>query len=323
MKIRKVSSDAVKVYENAQVKYKMAANTREIQFMAGNNNQCPIQNISKEKYLDMQTGEIKERKKSDNRYHTRKSVRKSINRLMDIIKCNATEPSHCKWLTLTYGDAMTDYKKVYEDGKMFLRRLQKYLNNNEEIFDSQKTFKRITVAEPQGENHNNSWHLHILLIFDVPAPFISNEVMADLWGYGITDTHKVYDAEGLALYFKAYLSDIEYTEESVVEGLTDAPKNIVEKNVNGWNKKFIKGERLKYYPTGMSLFSASRGMKRPVVEKITNKEAMERVDDCKMVYRETYVIGDEIKGNIVDKRYYRKDKKVSDQHQNKDKPTNP
>lgn len=67
-------------------------------------------NISKDKSLDKETGEIKARKKSDNRYQTPKSVRKSINRLMDLIKCNATEPIHCKWVTLTYGDAMTDHK---------------------------------------------------------------------------------------------------------------------------------------------------------------------------------------------------------------------
>ncbi len=54
---------------------------------------------------------------------------------------------------------------------------------------------------------------------------------------------------------------------------------IVVKKVNGKNKKFTNDERLKYYPTGMPLFSASRGMKRPVVEKISNKEAMERVSD--------------------------------------------
>ena len=309
MQIKKVNSDAIKLYETSQVKLKTAGNLREVQLMAGNNNYCPIQNISKDKYLDKQTGEIKERKKSDNRYQSPKSVHKSINRLMDLIKCNATIPNHCRWLTLTYADAMTDHKKVYEDGKMFLRRLQRYLDNSEEIFDGQKSFMRITVAEPQGEKHGNSWHFHILLIFNAPAPFIDNEVIAELWGYGITDTLKVYDAEGLALYFKAYLSDIEYSEEPVVEGLAEEPKNIVEKNVNGWNKKFIKGERLKYYPTGMPLFSASRGMKRPTIEKISNKEAMERVEDCKMVYRETYLIGDEKKGNIVDKRYYKKTKK--------------
>ena len=162
---------------------------------------------------------------------------------MDLIRCNATEPSHCKWLTLTYANAMTDHTKVYEDGKMFLRRLQRYLNKSKELVDSQKSFKRITVAEPQGKNHDNSWHLHILLIFDVTAPFIANGVIADLWGHGITDTRKVYDTEGLALYFKAYLSDVEYEDET---GEEDTPKSgIVEKKVDGKNKKFIKGERLK------------------------------------------------------------------------------
>jgi bifunctional pyridoxal-dependent enzyme with beta-cystathionase and maltose regulon repressor activities len=47
--------------------------------------------------------------------------------------------------------AMTNHEKVYEDGKKFLRRLQRYLNNQTDLSDGQKTFKRITVAEPQGE----------------------------------------------------------------------------------------------------------------------------------------------------------------------------
>ena len=58
MRIRKVNSDAIKLYETSQVKLKTAGNTREVQFMAGNNNRCPIQNISKDKYLDKETGEI-------------------------------------------------------------------------------------------------------------------------------------------------------------------------------------------------------------------------------------------------------------------------
>ena len=34
--------------------------------------------------------------------------------------------------------------------------------------------------------------------------------------------------------------------------------------VDGISKQFIKGERLKYYPSGMNLYSSSRGMKKPV-----------------------------------------------------------
>lgn len=170
MRIKKVSSDTIKLYETSQVKFKTAGkhqrieskfNSLEVQFTTGNNKHCPIQNISKNKYVDKQTGEIKERKKALSRYQTPKSVRKSINRLMDLIRCNATEPSYCKWITLTYADVMTDHTKVYEDGKMFIRRLQRYLNKSEEIADSQKSFKRITVAELQGESHDNSWYLHL------------------------------------------------------------------------------------------------------------------------------------------------------------------
>ena len=45
------------------------------------------------------------------------------------------------------------------------------------------------------------------------------------------------------MYFKSYLSDIEYTDEPVVEGLADEPKNVVEKNVNGEIRNLSKGER--------------------------------------------------------------------------------
>lgn len=72
------------------------------------------------------------------------------------------------------------------------------------------------------------------------------------------------------------------------------------------SKQFIKGERLKYYPTSMNLYSSSRGMKRPEVEEMTNAEAMVRVGDAELVYRETYAIGKEDKGNLIDKRYYKK-----------------
>lgn len=94
-------------------------------------------------------------------------------------------------------------------------------------------------------------------------------MIAELWGHGITSTHKVFD---------------------------------------GVSKQFIKGERLKFYPAGMNLYSSSRGMKRPVVEELTNKEAMVRVGDAELVYRETYDIGDENCGNFIDKRYYKTSK---------------
>jgi hypothetical protein len=88
MQIKKVDSKSIILHEHTQIKFKTAGSICEVQFMAGNNNHCPIQNISKDRYLDKETGEIKERKKSENRYQSPKSARKSINKLMDLIRCN-------------------------------------------------------------------------------------------------------------------------------------------------------------------------------------------------------------------------------------------
>lgn len=304
MRVRKVNSNDVKIHDSVQVKLKTAGNTSVVQFTAGNNKTCTVRNLSKDTYLDTRTGEVKQKKKSESRYQSPKSVRKSINRLMDLIRCNATDPAKCKWLTITYEEVMTDGKQAFLDAKLFLRKLKRYLAKQIELASGQKSFQYITIAEPQGESHGNSWHLHILLIFDDTAPFIENDTIAELWSHGITSTHKVFDGDGLALYFKVYLSDIEYEDDNAdEEENTDKPAT-VEKIVDGVTKQFIKGERLKYYPAGMNLYSSSRGMKKPVVEELTNKEAMARVGDAKLVYRETYSIGADNKGNLVDKRYY-------------------
>lgn len=207
-----MNSDDVKVCDSAHVKLKTAGNTQVVQFTAGNNKLCPVRNLSKDTYLDTKTGEVKQKKKSDNRYQSPKSVRKSINRLMDLIRCNATDPAKCKWITVTYEEVMTDGKQAFLDAKRFLRKFKRHLTKQIDLTFEQQSFNYITIAEPQGESHGNSWHLHILLIFEDTAPFIENDMIAELWSHGITFTHKVFDADGLALYFKVYLSDIEYED---------------------------------------------------------------------------------------------------------------
>ena len=306
MRVRKVSSNDIKIHDSVQVKLKTAGNTSVVQFTAGNNKTCSVVNLSKDTYLDKKTGEVRRKKKSQSRYQSPKSVRKSINRLMDLIRCNATDTAKCKWITLTYEEVMTDGKQAFLDAKLFLRKLKRYFAKQIDLTSGQKSFQYITIAEPQGERHGNSWHLHMLLIFDDTAPLIANDTISELWSHGITSAHKVLDGDGLALYFKVYLSDIEYEDNNVDdEEKTDKPAT-VEKLVDGVTKQFIKGERLKFYPAGMNLYSSSRGMKKPVVEEMTNKEAMARVGDADLVYRETYSIGDDKKGNLVDKRYYKK-----------------
>lgn len=88
--------------------------------MAGNSKNCPIQNISKDTYLDKATAEVRDRVRTESQYQTLKSARKSIHRLMDLIRYNVTEASHSKWITVTYGEVMTDHKGCTKMERCFL-----------------------------------------------------------------------------------------------------------------------------------------------------------------------------------------------------------
>ena len=94
--------------------------------------------------MDLSIGEVKKRRHSENRFQSPKSVRKSINSLMDLIRCNATSPANCKWITLTYREEMTDCKRVFKDNKAFLRKLRSYLRK-QKMSESKSNFKFIAV----------------------------------------------------------------------------------------------------------------------------------------------------------------------------------
>ena len=127
MRVKRISADDVKLYDMTQVKLKTAGNTQVVQFTAGNNKSCPVRNLSKDEYLDKKTGKVKKKNKSENRHQVPKSVRKSINRLMDLIWCNATDPAKCKWVMVTYEDVMTDGHQAFREAKLFLRKLKRHL----------------------------------------------------------------------------------------------------------------------------------------------------------------------------------------------------
>ena len=62
MRVRKVNSDTIKLSETTKVKLKTSGNTQVVQFTAGNNKKCPVQNLSKDTYLDKRTGEVRQRR---------------------------------------------------------------------------------------------------------------------------------------------------------------------------------------------------------------------------------------------------------------------
>lgn len=89
-KIQSINPNKLYIAQNAEVSLKLAGNTAQVTFTAGKNKKCPIKNLSKDEFVDLSTGEVKKRRHSENRFQSPKSVRKSINSLMDLIRCNAT-----------------------------------------------------------------------------------------------------------------------------------------------------------------------------------------------------------------------------------------
>src|SRR5690625_653782 len=98
--------------------------------------------------------------------------------------------------------------------------------------------------------------------------------MADLWGHGFVTIKSMKDVDNIGAYFSAYLADLEHTSENIHEALSEGLK-VVEREIDGQKKKFIKGGRLHLYPAGMKLYRKSKGVEYPI--KIGRASCRERV----------------------------------------------
>ena len=98
-----------------EVRVKEMGNIIEVMHSEKNNHKIYIKKISDSEYIDLRTGEIKKCNNIDNRAGNLNSVRQSLGRLRDLLNTNITDPSCCRWVTLTYAENMTDPKKLYED----------------------------------------------------------------------------------------------------------------------------------------------------------------------------------------------------------------
>ncbi|MCT7678884.1 MAG: hypothetical protein N4Q97_04345 [Lactobacillus iners] len=104
----------------------------------------------------------------------------------------------------------------------------------------------LVVLEPQA---SGSWHLHGLIKKkNGKLPYLdNNSVIAPMWRQGFTKTKRLKDSDNVAAYLMAYL--------------TDMPKDEIMPNVK--SKSILKGARLHFYPSGVHIYSNSRGIKRP------------------------------------------------------------
>lgn len=301
MEIKKVQNSTLN--PNVLVKVTEMGNITEIQYMEHKNNRQVTQMLEGgEQYLNLLTGEIGDIKHGESRKDNVKGLYKTFAHMRELINTNVTEPKNCRWITLTYAENMTDSKRLYEDFKKFMMRFYTYCQNHG--FGKPEY---ISVAEPQGRG---AWHVHLLPIWETTAPYIPNKDLANLWGFGFVSVKALDNVDNVGAYLTAYLGDIEVSGDAHGENIKEV--EIKTEDGKTIKKKFIKGGRLAMYPPNFNMIRHSRGIKKPIVEYLTQQMAREKVKEHTLTFTQTYELSDDESGfnNTIRKDYYNRIRKV-------------
>lgn len=257
-----------------------------------------IKKLNAYEYMVLDTGEIKQYNKIDNRAQDKESLRKTFKHIRELINTNFVGERNELCFTITYKDNITDPKVLYKDFEKFMKKL-KYKYGSVDY---------INVVEPQGRG---AWHCHILLKFnDLKKAYIPNKDIADMWGHGFVKVKAIKkNIDNLGAYLSAYLGDVEFDESKIMELVQDGvikfnqSINIKEVEVDGVKKKIIKGGRLHYYPPGMNIYRCSRGIKQPTVIHLSYEKAKKIVGAATPTYSTKTVIQDD-DGKIINSITY-------------------
>jgi hypothetical protein len=282
-------------------------NITEIRYMT-KKPKIQIQKLDSESFLNLATGEVLPIEHIESRADSKTSVKQSLRNLRDLLNTNITNPENCRWLTLTYRENMKDTKRLYDDTRKFHMRMKYYLKKN-----SLPCYEYIECAEPQARG---AWHMHIVMIFkeEKQAPFIPNNTIEKIWGYGFTKIRKLTNVDNVGCYLTAYLSDMELSnamQKGSVKGDLKAA-TVTDKNGGKIRKAIVKGARINLYPVGFRLFRTSRKIKRPEVIECTEAEAMKEIGNAPLTFQRTIkVMDDNGQGfNIINYRQFNKARKI-------------
>lgn len=297
-KIEKIQN--IKISENSNVRVYRCGNVLEVKWLQKINTKPTVRKINNDLYMKVRTGEVFEYQRKDfegNRTDNIKNVKRSLSELRRIINYNVVDVSKARWLTLTYKENMKDTKKLYSDVDKFIKRLRYYYKDYK--------IEYINVVEPQGRG---AWHCHLMLLFDKIAPFIKNDELSKLWGFGFVSVKALDDdVDNIGAYLSAYLSDMSLDDAKALgmikkDVTSDNLAGDGVKDVNG--KKYLKGLRMRLYPTKLNIYRTSRGIKKPSVTAITEGECAKLRGSAKLTYESTVAISDGEFQNTINTRYF-------------------
>lgn len=252
----------------------------------------PVTRIDAAHYVDNRTGELMEYKKTEKRSENVAGVMNTLSHIRDLINCNVTEPSHCRWVTLTYAENMTDTKRLLKDYGAFWKRFKRWCASS-----GYKLPDYLSVIEPQGRG---AWHIHAFFIWPDVAPFVKNDDLRKLWGHGYVTIKAVTDCDNIGAYFSAYLADMPL--DDLCKLPADQQEQLkafkVEEKIcaDGLSKKIVKGARLHFYPAGMNIVRRSKGIVDPKITWTTYEEAKKKASSAKLTFSDAFQISDEETG---------------------------
>lgn len=129
------------------------------------------------------------------------ALTRSRRRLKDLIYCNYTPNTQCRFLTLTYRNAQFSPAQLKADFNLFIKRLKYHTKNN--------NIRYIAVPEKHqsvntAPDRFGSYHMHILLFDTGYVPVME---LFKIWGHGTVDIIMCYgDANGVVHYLSKYIA---------------------------------------------------------------------------------------------------------------------
>lgn len=304
MKIKKI--DPPELSDKDIVNVTEMGNITEVRYLSRRNSKPTIRMLENRQYITLSTGEVKDCKDhTEKRIDRINSLQATFRRLRNIINTNVTNPELCQWITLTYQENVKDPKKIYQDFEHFYKRYVYYLKKR-----AVSPPEYISVVEPQSRG---CFHAHLICIFRQKPPFVSNSELMKIWGHGFVKITSLTNVDNVGAYLTAYLGDIPLESISTENALKtenmdelDDCKHIKTDTATG--KKYLKGGRLYFYPANMNIYRCSRGIKKPITEKMTYEDAKEKTSNAMMTYQKTVRLSDPDRDFEVDihTEYYNK-----------------
>lgn len=317
-KVERLNKDDFTLSDDDYVKLTTMGQIQEIRYFSRANKKQTIQLLEDRKYLELSTGEIKDcKEKSKYRLERINMLRGSYRKLRNLINANVDVPDHCQWLTLTYKENMQDHHQLYTDFSNFHKRYKYYLQKI-----GIQHCEYIAIPEPQGRG---AWHFHIVYIYDRKAPFVSNEILREIWKKGFVKINRLSNAQDVGRYIEAYLTDLplddmirmfDTKDTTKVSEMSeyDTSENI--KIDSHTKKRYIKGARLLFYPAKFRIYRASRGVRHPREEEMTYNNAKKKVNGSKKTYERTIrlIDGENDFESIVHTECYLTDRHKGSEH---------